>query len=73
MNTSNKEREENKMKWVVEIKKYQMTKEGVRVKETKVKTLEEVQKKIIKKQFQTLMELEQVNTKYGTCTLKRVD
>ena len=62
------------MKYVVEIKNYQMTKEeGIKIKEIKIFTLKEVEKKITKKQFQTLMELEQVNTKYGTCTLKRVD
>ena len=62
------------MKYVVEIKNYQMTKEeGIKIKEIKIFNLKKLKKKITKKQFQTLMELEQVNTKYGTCTLKRVD
>lgn len=36
-------------------------------------TLEEAKKKITKRQFETLMEREIVNTKYGLLELKRVD
>ena len=53
--------------YVVEVKNFKVGKGTTKVEIT----LEEARKKITKKQFETLIEREIVNTKYGLLELKR--
>lgn len=54
--------------YAVEVKNFKVGKGTTKVEIT----LEEAKKKITKKQFETLMEREIVNTKYGLLELKRM-
>ena len=57
------------MTYTVEIKKFQIGK-GTTKEEI---TMTEAKKRLTKKQWETLMEKEIINTKYGLIELKRVD
>lgn len=57
------------MTYTVEVKNFKVGKGTTKVEIT----LEEIKKKITKKQFGILMEMEIINTKYGILELKRVD
>ena len=57
------------MTYTVEIRKFQIGK-GTTKEEI---TMTEAKKRLTKKQWETLMEKEIINTKYGLLELKRVD
>jgi len=57
----------------VNVKKYKMTNEGMKVAEEKNINLEKAEKLLTKNQFADLMWLGSVNTKHGYCMLIKVD